>query len=333
MFSVWSFCLILIQVFIFGSLCEADLSCLDEEGQPVDWFIVYKLPKYTKGVVGSGVDYMYLDPSLLSWQLSTHVVNTSKGAIGSTLSQLYHRYELNSSAYMIYNDAPPVLKYLNNYGHTKGVLLFDESQGFWLMHSVPHFPPFPEMGYGFPSTGKLFGQMFHCTTYSYREFQKISAYYTDMAAMAQLCAGEMPVVSPSRKLEKLKSVQGETFLSFAKSHSYVDDIYAGWVAQTLRTDVLVETWQREPHHLPSNCSLPYHVMNIRSISLPGPVIFNSYEDHSKWCVSLEYKAQWACVGDLNREIGQAWRGGGLVCSPNPGVYRAFRQAVAWYKSC
>ncbi|XP_076880458.1 deoxyribonuclease-2-beta isoform X2 [Brachyhypopomus gauderio] len=287
---------------------------------------------------------------LTDWQFSTHVVNTSKGAVGRTLIQLYHRYELNSSAYMVYNDAPPVLKYLNNYGHTKGMVLFDQSQGFWLTHSVPHFPPFPETGFGYPSTGKVFGQMFHCTTYNYKEFQKISqqlaymnprvyncsvpvAYSTDMTDMAHLCAGKTPAVAPRRRLVQLKSVLGETFLSFAKSHSYIDDIYAGWVAQTLMTDVLVETWQREPHHLPSNCSLPYHAMNIRRIGLPGPVVFTSYEDHSKWCVSLASKAQWACVGDLNRESGQARRGGGLVCSQNPGIYRALRQAVAWYESC
>ncbi|KAL7866727.1 hypothetical protein AOLI_G00145410 [Acnodon oligacanthus] len=331
-------------------LCVANLTCLNEEGKPVDWFMMYKLPKHKKGEVGSGVDYMYLDPSLLNWQLSRYAVNMSEGAVGRTLSQLYHRYESNSSAYLLYNDAPPVLKYENNYGHTKGALLFDWSQGFWLTHSVPHFPPFPEMGFGYPSTGKLFGQTVQCTTYSYKQFQKISqqlayinprvyncsvpaAYDTDMAAMAQICAGKTPAVAPRRKLEKLESLQGEIFLSFAKSHSYVDDIYTGWVAQTLKTDLLVETWQREAHQLPSNCSLPFHVMNIKWVRLPENVTFSSYEDHSKWCVALEYKAQWTCLGDLNRESTQAFRGGGLICSQNPAIYKAFRQAVAWFKSC
>ncbi|XP_053490178.1 deoxyribonuclease-2-beta isoform X2 [Ictalurus furcatus] len=333
MFLFRPFRLIFFQVFFFlSSLCEGEISCLNEDGQPVDWFIMYKLPKYKQGNVGSGVDYMYLDPSLPNWQMSKYLVNTSEGALGKTLSQLYQRYMSNSSAYMLYSDAPPVLKYEYNYGHTKGALLFDQFQGFWLTHSIPHFPPFPEMGFGYPSTGKLYGQNIQCTTYNYKQFQKIS-YYTEMAEMAQICAGKSVTVVPRRRLEKLMSVKGETFLSFAKSHSYVDDIYAGWIAQTLNTDFLVETWQREAHQLPSNCSLPYHVMNIKRVSLSELVTFSSYDDHSKWCVSWEHQTQWTCLGDLNRESRQAWRGGGLICTPNSAMYKAFRSAVAWYKNC
>ncbi|XP_066503804.1 deoxyribonuclease-2-beta [Hoplias malabaricus] len=333
-----------------GSWCEANLSCLNEEGKSVDWFIMYKLPKYKKREVGSGVDYLYLDSSKLNWRLSRYMVNTSEGAMGRTLNQFYHGYESTHLAYMLYNDAPPVLKYQSNYGHAKGALLFDHSQGFWISHSIPHFPPFPEKGFGFPSTGKLFGQIVLCTTYSYIQFQKISQqlayinphayncsvpaiFHADMEMMVQICTGKTPTVVPRRKLEELETVHGEIFLSFAKSHNYVDDIYTGWIAQTLWTDLLVESWQREAHKLPSNCSLPYHVNNIKRIRLLENVIFSSYEDHSKWCVSLEYRGQWTCLGDLNRESSQAFRGGGLLCAQNPVIYKAFRQAVDWYETC
>ncbi|XP_053490179.1 deoxyribonuclease-2-beta isoform X3 [Ictalurus furcatus] len=297
MFLFRPFRLIFFQVFFFlSSLCEGEISCLNEDGQPVDWFIMYKLPKYKQGNVGSGVDYMYLDPSLPNWQMSKYLVNTSEGALGKTLSQLYQRYMSNSSAYMLYSDAPPVLKYEYNYGHTKA----------------------QQLAYINPYT-------YNCSM--------PSAYYTEMAEMAQICAGKSVTVVPRRRLEKLMSVKGETFLSFAKSHSYVDDIYAGWIAQTLNTDFLVETWQREAHQLPSNCSLPYHVMNIKRVSLSELVTFSSYDDHSKWCVSWEHQTQWTCLGDLNRESRQAWRGGGLICTPNSAMYKAFRSAVAWYKNC
>lgn len=39
--------------------------------------------------MGSGVDYMYLDSSVGSWQMSQFMVNTSQGAIANTLNQLY----------------------------------------------------------------------------------------------------------------------------------------------------------------------------------------------------------------------------------------------------
>lgn len=46
---------------------------------------------YKIGEVGSGVDYMYLDSSGGSWQMSKYLVNTSQGALGQTLNQLYTR--------------------------------------------------------------------------------------------------------------------------------------------------------------------------------------------------------------------------------------------------
>lgn len=113
----------------------------------------------------------------------------------------------------------------------------------------------------------------------------------------------------------------------------LSDIYTGWVAQTLDVDLLVETWQRQGHELPSNCSLPKHTMNIKRIKLPGSVLFQSHYDHSKWCVSWAYDHPVTCLGDLNRERAQMWRGGGLVCTFNPSIYKAFRQVVNWYIEC
>lgn len=43
-------------------------------------------------VKGSGVDYMYLDPSIMDFQMSKHTINSSKGAVGRTLTQLYSGY-------------------------------------------------------------------------------------------------------------------------------------------------------------------------------------------------------------------------------------------------
>ncbi|TWW58035.1 deoxyribonuclease-2-beta [Takifugu flavidus] len=339
-------------IVVFLCPVTAGVSCQDEAGEPVDWFIIYKLPMYKIGEVGSGVDYMYLDSSGGSWHMSKYLVNTSEGALGQTLNQLYKgkAYQSNSSVYAFYNDAPPVLDYIQGYGHTKGVLLSDHSQGFWLSHSIPHFPSFPERGYRYPSSGRTNGQTALCVTYSYDQVQLIAKqlaylyprfyncsvpamFSADLPQLSRLCEGTKAALTSDKWAEPLLSVRGEKFVSFAKSERFVDDIYTGWVAQDLHTDLLVETWQRQSHALPSNCSLPKHTMNIKRIRLPGSVPFQSHYDHSKWCVSLAFKDQVTCLGDLNRERAQMWRGGGLICSFNPRIYSAFRLLVDWYIGC
>lgn len=59
-------------------------------------FIMYKLPIYKMEVKGSGVDYMYLDPSIMDFQISKYTVNSSNGALGRTLTQLYSGYTVSS---------------------------------------------------------------------------------------------------------------------------------------------------------------------------------------------------------------------------------------------
>ncbi|XP_038128163.1 deoxyribonuclease-2-beta-like isoform X1 [Cyprinodon tularosa] len=341
-----------ITVFLLCfTMGRSHISCRNEADEPVDWFIIYKLPKFKIGEVGSGVDYMYLDSAGGGWQRSTFMVNTTQGgALVNTLNQLYKgkAYMSNSSVYALYNDGAPELKYIHTYGHSKGVLLFDRSQGFWLSHSIPHFPSFPERGYQYPSSGKRNGQTALCMTYPYAQFLSIaqqlafvyprfyncsvpSAFSADLPQLVQLCKGSKLPLTSDRGVKPLFSLSGDKFVSFMKSELFVDDIYNAWVAQALDTDLLVETWQRQGRELPSNCSLQKHTMNIKRIQLPPSVQFESRYDHSKWCVSPVDRV--TCLGDLNRVKAQMLRAGGLICSYNPVIYKAFRKAVNWYISC
>ena len=64
---------------------------------------------------------------------------------------------------LLYNDEHPDGNTSFTAGHTKGVVVFGERQGFWLVHSVPKFPP-ERSGYGYPSTGHMYGQTFLCVS-------------------------------------------------------------------------------------------------------------------------------------------------------------------------
>uniref|UniRef100_A0A4W3HRQ7 deoxyribonuclease II n=1 Tax=Callorhinchus milii TaxID=7868 RepID=A0A4W3HRQ7_CALMI len=319
----------------------------------MDRFVVYKLPRSrVNQSTGTGLEYMYLDSSTEGWQMSKHLVNMTKGAVGQTLEQLYRVYKSNDKncVYFIYNDAAPEMKYDRYHGHAKGILLLDKTQGFWLIHSVPHFPPFPEQGYGWPSSARMFGQTLFCVTYKYSQFEEISkqlfyenphvynlslpdAFQPELSFLQAIANGSCLTSPPWKRRTKLVSAGGQQFQSFAKYKNFGEDIYAAWLAQALETDLLAETWQRTKDALPSNCSLPQHVYNILRIKLPGSVVFLSHSDHSKWCVSQDYSRQWTCIGDINRTYGQMWRGGGLLCTLNPFIYKAFRHSVLLYRKC
>ena len=45
-----------------------------------------------------------------------------------------------------------------------GVVAFDETSGFWLVHSTPHFPPPRDTGYAWPSSARIYGQTFLCVS-------------------------------------------------------------------------------------------------------------------------------------------------------------------------
>lgn len=54
-----------------------------------------------------------------------------------------------------------------------GLLLWNRFQGFWLIHSIPQFPPIPEEGYDYPPTGRRNGQTGICVTFKYNQYEAI----------------------------------------------------------------------------------------------------------------------------------------------------------------
>lgn len=63
---------------------------------------------------------------------------------------------------------------LSIFNTSSGVILLDKNQGFWLLHSSPHFPPVRQEGhYYYPNTSVTNGQNFICVTYPLSRFQTI----------------------------------------------------------------------------------------------------------------------------------------------------------------
>ena len=64
-----------------------NISALDESGNPVDWWFIYKVPQLSKGAnsdSATGYEYVYFDPNLANVAKSQNVINQGKGALNLT---------------------------------------------------------------------------------------------------------------------------------------------------------------------------------------------------------------------------------------------------------
>lgn len=349
----------------------APISCYNDQGDAVDWFYIYKLPKeHGKKSPEYGEMYLILDKGSEGWTEGKGSVNDTTGALGRTVGQLYAQGKNTEIAYILYNDQKPqedssgdrrVDNGGSRGGHTKGVVLLDKKQGFWLVHSTPHFPPAQEAGeYYYPSSGEDNGQNFLCVTYPLDRFQTIGeqlqinqpnvydcsipeSLASQVPSLTELCDKNnlsyeiFPrAKSVSNRSVTLTSKDGTNFISFAKGAAFDDDLYHSWVAPTLQSDLLVQFWIRSTGILPSDCSQGWKVLDIMLINPGQTSPFKTSQDHSKWAVSpndAEDGGGWVCVGDINRNEAEEKRGGGTVCQRDPLVWKAYRTAALECEAC
>ncbi|KAM6909595.1 deoxyribonuclease-2-alpha [Xenentodon cancila] len=315
--------------------------------------------------------YLLLDKGSEGWTAGNVTVNSTMGALGRTVGQLYSQRKSSEVAYILYNDQEPSDEFGDRSadiserggGHTKGVVLLDNTQGVWLVHSTPHFPPVRQEGqYYYPSSGVNNGQNFICGTYLLYHFQTIAeqlaineanVYDCDvpeslasrLPALAAICrkkrwsSGIVPQVkTAANRSVTLTSKDGTNFISFAKGASFDNDLYHSWVAPALQSNLLVQFWIRSRGILPSNCSLGWKVLDITLINPGQAFTFKASQDHSKWAVSPvaasgKRGGGWVCVGDINRNEAEEKRGGGTVCLQDPVVWKAYRTAALQCEAC
>jgi deoxyribonuclease-2 len=140
--------------------------------------------------------------------------------------------------------------------------------------------------------------------------------------------------SPFHRKVQLKSRNGETFTSFAKSSGFNKELYEDFVAPFFNAgSFYVESWRHGPGNIASDCTKPTKVFNIQDISIAAgrKLEFSTLHDHSKWMVSMQNEL--ICVGDINRQEHQKKRGGGTVCIQNQGIAKIYMDSVKDSESC
>lgn len=147
-------------------------------------------------------------------------------------------------------------------------MVADEHSGFWLIHSVPRYPDY-SITYTYPLSGRHYGQSFLCISVDSTQIDKIGKQliynepdiYLNLTEklsdlyplLRSAVAGKRIKQPPYWNEETILSSRGTEFKSFAKSRRFQKELYEDWVAQTLNTNLFVETWRHGTGLIPSNC--------------------------------------------------------------------------------
>ncbi|XP_070546907.1 plancitoxin-1-like [Ptychodera flava] len=263
---------------------------------------MYKLPKITDSnneLVKAGVAYYYFDPSVQTGRLSTVGIDSPKQAVAKTLNQIYSNHKSKNVAYLMYSDQWPNTKdSKGNRGHTKVTALKYNCPAIY-DSNVPSVINKVVKGLGDVANGK-------CQT-----SREDTHYHAD-----------------------IKTVDGVTLDIFAKSAKFNEDIYSKFLAPHYKTDIYVQTWQqgnRENNYDPF-CE-DYRVETITSLIFPDDVEFLALNDHSKWAIPTTDSESRICIGDINRQLSQKKRGGGMVCAKLPKVRNTYESFINEIDAC
>ena len=114
-------------------------SCLSQDGKPVAWWVVIKVPPKT-GHYGYG----YYDSTM---KTATFIYHSNRIDQGNT-PLTYTFTEINSlkMEHIAWNDEKPTGEVSSSVAHSKGIIAYQQagagSKGLLLTHSIPKYPAF-----------------------------------------------------------------------------------------------------------------------------------------------------------------------------------------------
>jgi deoxyribonuclease II len=329
------------------------INAIDENGNPVDWWFMYKVSGESKTSDGRkvlGTEYIYFDantPGDGKAILSPNQVDKG-GALPNTLAQIYKAANQNMG-WFFYNDENPITGQVNgSRGHTKGVLAFDleSNSAFWLVHSTPKFSP--QSIYSYPETGMKMAQTLLCITLENADVAQSIAKQMFVAQQPNVyLASEIPSDlknepnDPRVKLIQNQAAAGNTpvhvvipfnskdgtkFMCIAKNKTWGLDFYNDLVGPTLNENLDVETWEHDPTPPLADSDKVHNVVSMKSVNLNPlgiDIAWSEEDDHAKLAISDKTeRVHYVCVGDINFTIAQRKRGGGTVAFQSDALWNS-----------
>lgn len=349
-----SFIVFCLAVAGLVSVANAGTYCKNDEGVDVAWFFLYKLPYRatdTKGRVYSGREYLYVDNNTESaqyWTLSSKEITDSvnKGALANTIALLTAQDKPKDLIYAVYNDndESPARK---EHGHTKGLFMFDEHTGVWLIHSVPKFPKTMQ-GYVYPFHERFNkGQTVLCVTFNSDQLETIADQlhlqhpyiYAEKSPLdwygrpkLQALLNKEEITSgPWERQADLYDVAGNKYKSFATHSNFQADVYSAIVAPKLKSNLLVSTWLNGRGAKPGDFHGKYNVTDVQMLNFKlsddNSIKVENTVDHSKWAISEGNETPHVCVGSLNHKSYKTTRGGETLCFENTVLHTLLNASI------
>jgi len=352
-------CIFLIGLVILqevSSVPSRGISCLDENGGAVDWWIILKLPLLPScddPKLNSGFAYAYADVNSPTLALTGRRLDDPNASLTKTLGQVYNAGQANL-AWIMYNDQPPNGTATDTYGHTKGLTAYTSNNGFWIAHSTPQYPPPQADQYSFPL--KEYGQSFICLTLGLDALNDVGnafllnrPYVYDsnipdgmsglVPSMAQVVAKKFNSKTPLSNATSVSTYfSGMPFVVFSRNAKWDSDLYSDLVEPYYKSGLLVESWMNgaATNKMPTFCAganYAYSSINVRQVSFNTCATWLETKDHSKWAISIAPNSNVFCVGDTNRQFSMAKRGGGTVCARNATMLKSFKAIISAADSC
>jgi deoxyribonuclease-2 len=321
---------------------------------------MYKFPVITTSISSSardGLAYAYMDAANPVLTTSLQTVNDTMNPLYYTLQQIYNSFGIDDSvAHIMYNDESAVTGASPSaVGHSKGTAAWDATGGFFLLHSVPGWPPASNTSYSFGLiNAPVYAQTFLCTTLDAANLNVVfsqwawtrpgvyssflpSAMNATFPGAAAVLAGSRVTAAPWTSVMPVATRGKLQFTYFAKFTNWGMELYEDLVAPSLGVNLNTATWQNGVGSINSSCapSFTWNVQNIAGISITSDATWTNSKDHAKWAIAdscvTSSSSLWICIGDINRQNGQLSRAGGTMCTRQYQIYSEFQRIITGFK--
>jgi len=324
------------------------LSCINENGASVDWWVIYKLPGGDNPLSQDGLGYAFIDSYTQELQITGRKLD-STGALGRTLALFYG----SQSGYYLWNDVTPDGKTDVTKGISKGILAFSDTGGFFIRHSVPGFPNYYSQGQtGLPAAEIANGHVFACLSISIGGVSSITGQALingpnvyDFFIPDSEIIKQFPNITLLSKGNWIQQVYAFVSLQTRSGNFRWSDYSKSKICPCYLWDTVIPNRNVGDFYvlaygyplLPKNChenNMPFDIMNVQAVtwrSMGQQFTYNNDKDQAKWGINL--RSGLVCIGDHPRVASSQQRGGGAMCIQNPGLLQGFQSILQTVDVC